>query len=689
MKKLFSLSPSGSAAALASGQITADQERIRQRLALTLSEKFNLEPQLLTLAWELSGWPPAQTLTPDETMALRLLILLSMIYQHQGSTALPLRTDDNRHILNLLEILAKDDEELASPLFSPEAMLATMTTLIANNHLPQIISVPGGGRVPFLLTNDYLYQEKTFRLEERFIELLIQHLRRPPLPLRNSELDIALSEVKSSSYRRPGQPLVLTARQEAAVQTILRQPFTMVSGGPGTGKTTLIVTVLRTLVRMGVEVKEIALAASTGRAAKRMRESIVERIKLVPDNQRRPQDQQLLELIEPMTIHRLLKYQGYKDAFLFHEQNPLTAKIVIIDETSMVDLWLMDALFSAIRTTGPDATRVVLIGDADQLPSVDAGAVLRDLITAVDRAGNPLLGDRAVRLTDPHRTDRDSEAGNNILQVLTRVNTAQVPNISKNTKDISAMSLIDNIDHLNFAGVEFFATQGLAKPVQAFLNKWYGLLYPATGEIVGYTQQTHPFTDAQFTPQSLASITALFAHLEKFKLLCLTHERKFGVDNINLHFHMKLATTGGLPSRTPVLCGEPVMMTRNDYGRGIFNGDIGIILNVALQNRAPQPMAVFPTADGFKVFSIYALGNEIVHAFAVTVHKAQGSEYNTVGILLPDEDIPLNTREILYTAMSRAKSSVVIVGKPEIFVAGIGRLLPRYSAIPAILVDRI
>ncbi|MBF0441526.1 MAG: exodeoxyribonuclease V subunit alpha [Oligoflexales bacterium] len=687
MDEKYTLTPRGSAGQLSKDPLIIDDERLKQRLSKALSEKFNMEPELSAIAWEIASWPTQ--ITNEEREALSYMVLTAMINLNQGSTTLPIGDGENNQMLNLLKALLSGDPEEGEPPFpSPEAMVKNIRKLIRDEKCKTIIGKPGK-RVPFLIKGGYLYHEKLFKQEGRFVEVILKHLKRPSLPGKKAEASRVLSKVAKITYFRGGGVLPLTPQQKEAAIAAICQPISIITGGPGTGKTTLIVTILRTLVRMGIKVDDISLAAFTGRAAKRMRESIVEKIGLIPESLRSDEDKAILT-IEPKTIHRLLGSQPWNDSFRHHENNPLPAKVLIIDEASMIDLWLMDALLSAVsKEEGENGTQVILIGDADQLPSVDAGAVLRDLIYGAGEGSQSPLKGRSHRLIGSLRVDLGSVGGINILNVAEQINRGETPRIVAGTSDEADISLFADAAGLQFDGVEFIETSGSSSKVQPFLDRWFELLFPTSGEIRRLIQNVYNFDGEKFDDPSLEGIQTLLNHLDQFRLLCFTRERKYGRERVNDYFHSRIARLIKSGDYSPFLCGEPVMMTQNDYNRNIFNGDTGFILNVSEKGKEPQLMTLFPTSKGPRAFNLISIKDKIEHAFAITVHKSQGSEYRNVGLLLPDEDIPLNTREIVYTAISRAKSSVVIVGQEAILRAGVERRLPRFSTLGMRLVERM
>jgi exodeoxyribonuclease V alpha subunit len=163
-----------------------------------------------------------------------------------------------------------------------------------------------------------------------------------------------------------------------------------------------------------------------------------------------------------------------------------------------------------------------------------------------------------------------------------------------------------------------------------------------------------------------------------------------GSERLNSLLHRRFAHDKGIaPDRHQFIVGEPVMMLRNDYGLNLFNGDQGVILLVSRPGYHPARMAVFPRGDNFAAFPLDALQEHLELSYAMTVHKAQGSEFDSVAVIMPDKDIPILTREILYTAVSRARKSVTILGTRDIILAGLSRRVERYSGVQEQLAVRL
>ncbi|RYE83057.1 MAG: exodeoxyribonuclease V subunit alpha, partial [Myxococcales bacterium] len=317
---------------------TAVAERLRE---------FNLGEEAAYLAWEVVRCAPG--LSGEEERALFLLVLASIVNLHQGSTRLPVRGPLG---VALATLLTKLDGEWARPVIE---------RLLDDRRLEPVLGRPGDYR-PLLLEGDHLYHQRTLHFEDQLAAALARRLGAPELDVNLRHVQRALDEVAGDR---------LSAEQRYAVLTAVCSPLAVVSGGPGTGKTSIVVAILRVLARLGVPMSGVALAAPTGKAAHRMKESVLAGLALVPAPD--AHDEDVAAVPEPRTLHRLLGYSPDADRFKYHEHNRLPDTVVVVDEGSMVDLYLMNQLVHAVR----DDARLILLGDAEQLPSVEAGAVFR------------------------------------------------------------------------------------------------------------------------------------------------------------------------------------------------------------------------------------------------------------------------------------------------------------------------
>jgi exodeoxyribonuclease V alpha subunit len=439
----------------------------------------------------------------------------------------------------------------------------------------------------------------------------------------------------------------------------------VVSGGPGTGKTAICAALCRTLVRLGVAPRAIALCAPTGKAAQRMTWSVTGAL-AGPGDLPAPDRRLLAELPAARTLHRMLGYQPATGRFRHHPKFPVPAEVVIVDEASMIDLELMERLARALAPT----TRLVLFGDADQLPSVEAGAVLRDLAAAGEEAG------LACRLQRSFRMDPSDPDGREILAAAQAVRAGRAGEL------LAERHLRAEPAALLHRGLERIDLAPEPAVLARFVDTWYDVHIAAGGRTAELARRTHPFADGAPIGDAADALAELAATYERCRVLAATRRQPGGADALNELFHRRAAAELGSLERD-LLPGEPVVMRENDYARGLFNGDGGVVVRVQEPGHAPELRAVFAQPSGWLAFPVASLRPRLERAFATTVHQSQGSEHHHVALILPATDIPLLSRELLYTALTRARRSVAIVGRSDVLRAGVERQVRRYSGLAA------
>ncbi len=375
--------------------------------------------------------------------------------------------------------------------------------------------------------------------------------------------------------------IALTEKQRQAVQTALTSKVSILTGGPGTGKTTSVRALIQLLKAKG---RSFKLAAPTGRAAKRLSEATGE---------------------PAQTLHRLLEFKPFEgNKFMRDRENPLDADLIIVDELSMIDLLLANALLKAIDIT----SHVLFIGDPDQLPSVGAGNVLKDLIASKFMP--------VVALDVIFRQSEDSL----IVENAHRINQGQMPLFSKTAKDF------------------FLFTE--SEPAQAALR------------VVDLVKHRIP---RKFDLNSIDDI----------QVLSPMHRGEVGVGELNraLQDALNPAEEGKREWRhgsRVFRIGDKVLQTRNNYNKQVFNGDLGRVVAID-----PEEQLLGVDFEGTRVDYEFSEADELVHAFAMSVHKAQGSEYRAVVIPILTQHFLLLQRNLLYTGVTRAKQLVVLVGTPK------------------------
>ena len=423
-------------------------------------------------------------------------------------------------------------------------------------------------RTPLVLDGDLLYLDRLWTWQERLVAGLRARVG-PPLPFDGAGLE---------RFEDPGQRL--------AAATVARQRLAVITGGPGTGKTSIVKGILPLL-----DARRVLLLAPTGKAAARLSEAVG-----------RPAS----------TIHRALGARPGQAVWRHHAGNPVPADLVVVDEASMIDLPTMARLVDAVR---PDA-RLVLLGDPDQLASVEVGAVLGDLRGAAvpgrppDRGaavpGRPSLGDSFVRLTRTYRYGEDS----GIRALAEAINAG----------DVAA------------------ALAAFGRP------------------------------DLERLPDLRDRAVERYSSNADFRVLAAHRRGRRGVERLNRDLEAWLAEAGHVDCGDEFYDGRPVMVLQNDPQTRLFNGDVGVC-------RAGRVWF----DDGRSVHPAALPEHETV--YAMTVHKAQGSEFDEVVVVLPDEPSPLLTRELLYTAVTRARKRVALVGSEDVLAAAIATPVERTSGL--------
>ncbi|WP_280242263.1 exodeoxyribonuclease V subunit alpha [Nocardia abscessus] len=442
-------------------------------------------------------------------------------------------------------------------------------------------------------------------------------------------------------------------RQRLAAALAATHWTTVVAGGPGTGKTHTIARIIALLAaHRETEPKlpalRIALAAPTGKAAARLQEAVREQAVSLG-----------LPELTAATLHRLLGWQrGRSTRFKHHEFNRLPYDVIVVDETSMVSLTMMSRLLAALR---PD-TRLVLVGDPDQLASVDAGAVLADLVAGpVAATPNPVLDD----ILGPEPTADHAEA----LTALER--TRLRGGIVRLTRGRRFGGRIADLAVAVRAG-------DAAAALELLRGGGDELSLCAPDELIAVRADVVRAASAVSAAALDGDAAGALSALESHRLLCAHRQGPFGVERWDRMAAEWAAAGGAGPDshQAPWYPGQPLLVTANDHEARIYNGDTGVVvrmadgsLRAALQ-RGSEPYLVHPTQFP-----------AVTTVFAMTIHRSQGSQYDTVSVVLPEPESTLLTRELLYTAITRARRHVRIIGTDESIRAGIARRVLRASGL--------
>ena len=505
------------------------------------------------------------------------------------------------------------------------------------------------------------YHEHKDSLNER-IKLLLQI--KPLNPDVANDHDTIINDVVNIQpvFLQKGIPAKLDPGQEMAIRLALTTNFLIISGGPGTGKTTILVNIIRCLVRGGMQCERILVAAPTGRAAQRITESVQK--SLITIKNPSPDDLNL-QTVAAKTIHRLLKYNPSKNSFMYQHGNTLPADAVIVDEVSMLDISLMDDLLKAIDLA---TTKVILLGDRDQLPSVDAGAVLTDLIPDKVMTGSNMEGRIAI-------LEKDYRSKGAIRNLAKEINN------KNRSKEIKWPAPTPIHEALGTKSGEFSIIEGENQSDWTNIIKtWADHFYckpDESGET--YINIVNKVSKIDFdilnSQEAQNELTKIFTYLQKSKILTVIREGIYGCTGVNNLLSEYLKPKFDRYGKGNRFNGAPVMILRNNYDNGLFNGDVGVMFR---DSNGLYRLIV----QQYGKFAGYALDSIPAHeiAFAVTVHKSQGSEYDDVMIVLPEKGgESLLTREIIYTGLTRAKKRAFIYGNKSILNRAVSRKIERFS----------
>jgi exodeoxyribonuclease V alpha subunit len=435
------------------------------------------------------------------------------------------------------------------------------------------------------------------------------------------------------------------AEQKIVTIAAVLNNFCVISGGPGTGKTSTVIKILALILQQAEEAGmtlEIAIAAPTGKAAARLKESIRNSrlslkcsgkiIKMIPE--------------DSFTIHRLLGTVRGSSYFRYNSENQLPYDVVIIDESSMADLALTSKLFEAV----PVNSRLILLGDRDQLSSVEAGAVLGDICDtgrehSYTKKFFTLIKEIVPEITLPKKSGASEPPIADSITMLSRSyrfgSDSGIGKISRLIRNGEAEEAIRLLRSGKFTDI-------------SLSGKIYGNIYHSVPERIlkGYS----PYLKT-------GSIETALKLYSDFTILCALRKGPFGVEGVNLLVEDILIKERLISKEGRWYPGRPVLINQNDYEKMLFNGDSGIIMN----DPGDGEIYFFSSAaDGAvrKLMPLKLPDHET--AYAITVHKSQGSEFENVLLLLPDRFSPVLTRELLYTAITRAKKKVEIFGSENI-----------------------
>ena len=505
-----------------------------------------------------------------------------------------------------------------------------------------LITLHKAGAAPFVLHNDRLYFQRYFKYETSIIEKLksLMAVEAGMVADRMKQLESKADLIKTltANYDISG----LTVKEQVdwqlvAVLQALLNNFSIITGGPGTGKTTTLAKLLIVLYALEPDAK-VALAAPTGKASMRM-----------------------FDNLKPSTIHSLLGYKKESVNFKFNAENPLPYNWVVVDEASMIDVPMFSKLLAALG----DKCRIILLGDKDQLASVEAGSLLGDLCQTLSNL---------------------NMFSSNSAQWINQFITQPARNIQPEFIGDQTQLMSGHIIELKFS--HRFNSQGaIGKVSKAVIEGDLGKLK----SLIGIDTASNVTFDFEYKEELLSKfvegyeayiketdIAEALKKLNQLRVLVAVRESNRGMYAINKFIELQLRKKGLLKPDGDFYENRPIMVTRNMYDLELLNGDTGILRKDANGNIK----AYFEDGKGGvkSVLPAYLTYSETV--FAMTIHKSQGSEFNKVLVVLPEgTSNALLTRELLYTGITRAKDHITIQGKQETIDYAVGTCVKRISGI--------
>jgi len=523
-------------------------------------------------------------------------------------------------------------------------------------HTNDVVGKPGDFRPLILDEKNRLYLYRYWDYENKLSNAILRRLNEDI-----KGVDTALLKESLKRLFPPNKEGDADWQKIAAITAAFKK-ICVISGGPGTGKTFTVTKILSLLIEQSKGKNlNILLSAPTGKAVAKLSESIREVkstlncsdviIDSIPEN--------------TYTIHRMLKTMQGSPYFFHNSENPLPADVVVVDEASMVDLALMSKLLQAV----PPNARLILLGDRDQLASVEAGSVLGDIcareqarsfskdfchkieqvtgeafeLPANRHRKKPGLYDTIIHLKRSYRFTADSKIG----ELSRTINLGNV---------VESMRLLKDSDGEGLTWEEIDSQQDLFTALATCIVEGY----------TAYLKTEDPETALEY--------------FNRFIILCAVNFGPFGVVSVNRLAEQVLNQQGLINPDSQWYRGRPVLITRNDYNLGLYNGDIGITLRSPGSGNNELYVFFSGTSGKLRRFSPHRLPpHETV--YAMTVHKSQGSEFEHVLFVLPDRDYPVLTRELLYTGITRAKKSVSIWGTENVLSTSISKRIDRTSGL--------
>lgn len=632
----------------------------------------------------------------NQQQCFHLLVALSASLR-DGHSCLPLDAVANKRLfIGELSQVPFGLAEQEQPAINNGFLFESTTVLTA---LLEQLSLGEGAQQPIVFNNGRLYLRRYYQFEQELKQAVAA--RRAIKPMSEPQAQEQVSLIKDiiaklfpdSVYSDSNTSITEDIDWQAlAVANAINKDFAIIAGGPGTGKTYTVTKLLAALLMLSLNTKgdeqtpRISLVAPTGKAAQRLSESIINAVQgfrgAIADD--------VLDLIpeSAQTLHRLLGVIPEQVNFRHHQDNLLPVDILLIDEVSMVDLPMIARIFRAL----PAHTKVILLGDADQLPSVAVGSVLADFAPRPHPGFSDINHQYLTQVTgfeslakqadDTELTEQSAEK--NSEQCLKHYSVADCVTFLMKSRRFDGKGGIGRIASHVISGQYQESWQLLKESSEVTSNeidreqKQLTLLY---GSVEAWLA---PLVSQYYQPLSeCKNIADAFALLAKFRILSSTRKGPQGVESLNALVIEILRNKKAIPYKNFAASNDlyptqPIMLSENDYRLGVYNGDIGLLW----RNSQGHLMAVFENASGEYDWIMPSRLPKFETVYAMTIHKTQGSEFDHVAMVLPEQkDNKLLSRELLYTGITRAKSKLSIASAEGIWQSGVSQQVIRYSGL--------
>ena len=571
------------------------------------------------------------------------------------------------------------------PVQPPNVLREIPLPSLVHNLEESPLVAKGPGNTPLVLCSGLLYMRRYWQYTRTIAQHILDRLTHEfPVP---DNLSHRLDQL-FAHFRSAGEKAKLEVHwQSVAAAIAAKSAFSVISGGPGTGKTTTVVHLLGLLQQLALEKGRklrIRMAAPTGKAAARLTESMAHAMDALPQIMRETLPG------EVTTLHRLLGSRPNTRHFVHNLQNPLHVDLLVVDEASMIDLEIMAALLDAL----PDNARLVLLGDKDQLASVEAGSVLGDLCQYGDQ--NNYRTETILWIEQHTGYNLQAFAGDG-AQLDQHIALLRKSHRFGEASGIGALARAVNAG--NPEAVDAIWNQGFEDiwrlPVKTTDDESFAHLildgnchasdHAASSGYRPYLERVK--SGPGNGPENLW-LQAVIKDFGAFQVLSALRKGRWGVEGLNLKAADILFRSGLISAKEGWYPGRPVMITRNDYSLGLMNGDTGIVLpvNDDKRQKGKTLRVVFPMADGSLKKVLPSRLNHVETVYAMTVHKSQGSEFDHTAFVLPDRMAQVLTRELVYTAITRSRRWFTLVSPPgDLLGKAVRRRIHRASGLGKLL----